>query len=186
MRFAPEASQELYDAMDAGDWDKAHKIAVKYNFAIKGEATKYNKNKYVYYSRFYDGDIKRYETIRELSKALNRSFDAIRLRLARHSGIYWVKGPSKGYVIWQERAGLSDQPLRIPKPMKAPVTTKRKVYTYFLKQADGKVSEYQSANALAKALGRDRNSVYHYFDDADRYTWERGKLKGMSVWRTEV
>lgn len=37
MRFAPEASQELYDAMNAEDWDKAHEIAVKYNFTIREE-----------------------------------------------------------------------------------------------------------------------------------------------------
>lgn len=186
MRFAPEASQELYDAMDAEDWDKAHEIAVKYNFVIRTEATKYNKNKYVYYARFYDGEIKRYETIEELSEALGRSFDAIRLRLARHSGTYWVKGKMKGYVVWQERKGLSDQPLHTPKPMKQPVVTKRKVYTYFLKDVDGKVSEYESAIALAKALGRDRNSIYRYFDNTDRYTWERGELKGKSIWRKEV
>ena len=186
MRFAPEASQELYDAMDAEDWDLAHKIAVKYNFAIRTEATKYNKNKHVYYARYYDGEIKQYETIEELSEALGGSFDAVRLRLARHSGTYWTKGKMKGYVVWQEKAGLSDQPLRIPKPMQQPpVTTKRKKYTYFLKDTEGKVSEYGSSNALGKVLGRDRGSLYHYLKDTP-HTWRQGELKGMSIWRKEV
>ena len=187
LRDHPEGANLLYEALNNDDLDLAHKIAVKYNFAIRTEATKYNKNKHVYYARFYDGDIKRYETIEELSEALGGSFDAVRLRLARHSGTYWVKGKMRGYVVWQEKAGLSDKALHVPKPMKQPpIATKRKVYTYFLKDVDGKVSEYESAKILAKALGRDRNSIYRYFDNTDRYTWDRGELKGKSIWRKEV
>ena len=185
MRHHPEGANLLYEALDNDDLELAHKIAVKYNFAIRTEATKYNKNKHIYYARYYDGDIKQYETIEELSEALGGSFDAVRLRLARHSGTYWTKGKMKGYVVWQEKAGLSDRPLHTPKPMQQPpVTTKRKVYTYFLKDVDGKVSEYESSNDLGKVLGRDRGSLYHYFKE-NPHTWRQGELKGMIVWRKE-
>ena len=182
MRHHPEGADLLYEALNNNDLEMAHAIAVKYNFAIRAEPI---KTKYVYYARYYDGEIKRYETISELSQALGGSFDAVRLRLARHGGTYWVKGHMKGYVIWQEKAGLSDKPLHIPTPMKQPVIAKRKDYTYFLKQADGKVSEYKSINDLGKVLGRDRCSLYHYFNETP-HTWRQGELKGMSVWRVEV
>ena len=108
MRHHPEGTQLLYDALKAGDFDLAHKIAVKHDFHREGRTPlpkpavkKRTVKRYDYWLQRPNQETKYFPSLPGLAKELGISKQGISLRLIDTNETQWYSGKLDGVRLWR-------------------------------------------------------------------------------------